>query len=310
MLKACPPARAGGCRPGWWPPPSGVSVGSRLRLTGGERERLHAIGAHLSRARADLAAARRRERANDRQKALSARFGIHSRYAEGICVDNDAAVRAAKKSSCGYANTVAGRGPAAGAAHRAAQPGGGVRLRQTPLCPLRGWLRHRARAGDGTPPARRAPWAVRRRTAPPRRGPLLGLPGRHPSGRHAPSSEPGRPVRAPVAGVDAAAGVVRLCRQRRCPRRPPVSEPAPRRPRPARGVVSHRVGAQADAGPARLRQPGPADPSGAAAPPPAGTGGAAACPPRRPARHQLHRRPEGPGEGAAADLVDRPPRRR
>jgi hypothetical protein len=79
-------------------PPSGVSVGSRLRLTGGERELLGAVGAHLSRARAaDLAAAQRRERANDRQKTLSARFGIHSRYAGSICVDNDAAVRAAKE---------------------------------------------------------------------------------------------------------------------------------------------------------------------------------------------------------------------
>ena len=53
---------------------------------------------HLSRARAaDLSAAQRRKRANDRQKALSARFGIHSRYAGSICVDNDAAVRAAKE---------------------------------------------------------------------------------------------------------------------------------------------------------------------------------------------------------------------
>jgi IS605 OrfB family transposase len=77
-------------------PPSGVSVGSRLRLTGWERELLTAVGAHLSRARAaDLGAAQRRERANDRQKALSARFGLHSRYAGSICVDNDSAVRAA-----------------------------------------------------------------------------------------------------------------------------------------------------------------------------------------------------------------------
>jgi hypothetical protein len=73
-------------------------VGSRLRLTGWERELLVAVGAHLSRARAaDLAAAQRRERANDRQKALSARFGIHSRYAGSICVDNDATVRAARE---------------------------------------------------------------------------------------------------------------------------------------------------------------------------------------------------------------------
>jgi hypothetical protein len=64
-------------------PPSGVSVGTRLRLTGWEREL--------------LAAAQRREPANDRQKALSVRFGLHSRYAGSICVDNDAAVRAAKE---------------------------------------------------------------------------------------------------------------------------------------------------------------------------------------------------------------------
>jgi IS605 OrfB family transposase len=73
-------------------------VGSRLRLTGWEQQLLAAVGAHLSRARAaDLAAAQRREPANDRQKALSVRFRIHSRYAGSICVDNDAAVRAAKE---------------------------------------------------------------------------------------------------------------------------------------------------------------------------------------------------------------------
>jgi IS605 OrfB family transposase len=83
-------------------PPSGVSVSSRLRLTSWERELLDAIGAHLTRARAaDLAAAQRREAANDRQKALSARFGIHSRYAGSICVDNDASVRAAKEQLWG-----------------------------------------------------------------------------------------------------------------------------------------------------------------------------------------------------------------
>lgn len=55
-------------------------MGSRLRLTGWERELLAAIGALLSRARAaDLDAAQQRGRANDRQKELSARFGIHSR---------------------------------------------------------------------------------------------------------------------------------------------------------------------------------------------------------------------------------------
>jgi IS605 OrfB family transposase len=79
-------------------PPSAVSVGSRLRLTGWEQQLLAAVGAHLTRARAaDLTAAQRQEPANDRQKALSARFGIHSRYAGSICVDNDAAVRAAKE---------------------------------------------------------------------------------------------------------------------------------------------------------------------------------------------------------------------
>ncbi|CCG01079.1 hypothetical protein [Blastococcus saxobsidens] len=79
-------------------PPSGVSVGSRLRVTDWEQQLLAAVGTHLSRARAtDLAAAQRRERANDRQKALSARFGIHSRYAGSICVDNDAAARAVKE---------------------------------------------------------------------------------------------------------------------------------------------------------------------------------------------------------------------
>jgi IS605 OrfB family transposase len=69
-----------------------------LRLTGWERELLATIGVQLSGARAaDLAAAQRREPANDRVKALVARFGIHSRYAGSICVDNDAAVRAAKE---------------------------------------------------------------------------------------------------------------------------------------------------------------------------------------------------------------------
>ena len=79
-------------------PPSAVTVGSRLRLTGWERELLAAVGAQLSRARAsDVAAAQRREPANDRVKQLVARFGIHSRYEGSICVDNDAAVRAAKE---------------------------------------------------------------------------------------------------------------------------------------------------------------------------------------------------------------------
>ena len=53
---------------------------------------------------ADLAAAHRWEQANERQQALSARFGIHSRYAGSICgdnVDNDAAVRAAKEQLWG-----------------------------------------------------------------------------------------------------------------------------------------------------------------------------------------------------------------
>jgi IS605 OrfB family transposase len=79
-------------------PPVAVSVGSRLQLTDWEQQLLVAVGAHLSRARAaDLAAAQRREPANDRQRRLSAGFGIRSRYAGSICVDNDAAVRAAKE---------------------------------------------------------------------------------------------------------------------------------------------------------------------------------------------------------------------
>jgi hypothetical protein len=50
-----------------------------------------------SRSEVGSVGAQQRERANDRQKALSLRFGIHSRYAGSICVDNDAAVRAVKE---------------------------------------------------------------------------------------------------------------------------------------------------------------------------------------------------------------------
>ena len=78
-------------------PSTGVSVRTRLRLDPDERALLAAIGAHLTRARnTDLAAARRGEKANDRYKVLVAAFGIHSRYAGTICVDNDAATKAAK----------------------------------------------------------------------------------------------------------------------------------------------------------------------------------------------------------------------
>lgn len=79
-------------------PSAGVSVRTRLRLDPDERELLAAIDEHLTRARnTDLAAARRGEKANDRYKVLVAQFGIHSRYAGTICVDNDAAVKAAKE---------------------------------------------------------------------------------------------------------------------------------------------------------------------------------------------------------------------
>jgi IS605 OrfB family transposase len=75
-----------------------VSVRTRLRLDQDERELLVAVGAHLTWARnADLAAARRGEKANDRYKVLVARFGINSRYAGTICVDNDAATQAARE---------------------------------------------------------------------------------------------------------------------------------------------------------------------------------------------------------------------
>ncbi|HET8603883.1 MAG TPA: hypothetical protein VFM09_08155, partial [Marmoricola sp.] len=79
-------------------PSSGVSVRTRLRLDPDERVLLTAIGVHLTRARnSDLAAARRGEKANERYKVLVSRFGIHSRYAGTICVDNDAATKAAKE---------------------------------------------------------------------------------------------------------------------------------------------------------------------------------------------------------------------
>ncbi|MGZ8744104.1 MAG: hypothetical protein ACXWXO_14395, partial [Nocardioides sp.] len=77
---------------------TGVSVRTRLRIDPDERKLLAAIGTHLTRARnTDLAAARRGEKANDRYKVLVEQFGIHSRYAGTICVDNDAATMAAKE---------------------------------------------------------------------------------------------------------------------------------------------------------------------------------------------------------------------
>ena len=79
-------------------PSAGVSVQTRLRLDPGEKVLLPTVGAHLTRARnTDLAAARRGENANDRYKVLCVAFGIHSRYAGTICVDNDAATKAAKE---------------------------------------------------------------------------------------------------------------------------------------------------------------------------------------------------------------------
>lgn len=79
-------------------PGAGVSVKTRLRLDPDERALLVAVGAHLTRARnSDLAAARRGGKANDRYKVLVERFGIHSRYAGTICVDNDAATKAVKE---------------------------------------------------------------------------------------------------------------------------------------------------------------------------------------------------------------------
>ena len=75
-----------------------MSVGTRLRLEPDEAVLLHAIEEHLSRARAwDLPFAQRQDKANDRMKRLVAKFEITSRYAGSICVDNDAAVRAAKE---------------------------------------------------------------------------------------------------------------------------------------------------------------------------------------------------------------------
>ncbi len=56
------------------------------------------IGQQLTRARnTDLAESQRGVRANDRVKRLVADFGIQSRYAGSICIDSDAAVRAAKE---------------------------------------------------------------------------------------------------------------------------------------------------------------------------------------------------------------------
>ncbi len=79
-------------------PSAGVSVKTRLRLDPDERVLLASIGAHLTRARnCDLAATRRGEKANDRYKVLVERFGIQARYAGTICVDNDAATKAAKE---------------------------------------------------------------------------------------------------------------------------------------------------------------------------------------------------------------------
>ena len=79
-------------------PAVGVSVRTRLRLDADEQGLLAAIGAHLTRARnSDLAAARRGEQANDRYKVLAEQSGIQARYAGTICVDNDAATKAARE---------------------------------------------------------------------------------------------------------------------------------------------------------------------------------------------------------------------
>lgn len=73
-------------------------MGTRLRLDKDEQVLLQAVEKVLTQARAaDLVAAQRGEKANDRYKVLTARFGIHSRYAGTICVVNDAALKAAKE---------------------------------------------------------------------------------------------------------------------------------------------------------------------------------------------------------------------
>ncbi len=79
--------------------PSGASATTRPRLTDGERRLLEEIEAVLTEARAyDLAQALAGHKANDRYKVLVARYGIHSRYAGTICVDNNALVKTRREN--------------------------------------------------------------------------------------------------------------------------------------------------------------------------------------------------------------------
>ena len=79
-------------------PSTGVSTKTRLRVTGEERALLHEVGVHLTAMRvADLRAALAGEKQNPRAKRLMAQFGVPARYAETVCVDNDASVRAARE---------------------------------------------------------------------------------------------------------------------------------------------------------------------------------------------------------------------
>ena len=79
-------------------PSAGASTKTRLRVTPDERALLWEIGEHLTAMRvADLKAALAGEKQNPRSKRLMAKFGVSSRYAETACVDNDAAVKAARE---------------------------------------------------------------------------------------------------------------------------------------------------------------------------------------------------------------------
>ena len=79
-------------------PSSGASTKTRLRVTPEELVLLREVGAHLTAMRvADLRAAMAGEKQSPRAKRLAAEYGVPGRYAETACVDNDAAVKAARE---------------------------------------------------------------------------------------------------------------------------------------------------------------------------------------------------------------------
>ena len=268
---------------------AGVSVRTRLRLDPDERLLLEAVGAHLTRARnTDLAAARRGEKANDRYKVLVEQFAIHSRYAGTICVDNDAATKAAKEHL--WRHRAGLRRAIATLERRTAAPARSVcgcgERRGCPMCrdgyaTINERFQKQRRLASLTAELARVEGQLAAKDYPVVYG------GRRLAGTRYHLAEAGahRGRVAPV--VDRGPVLVRMRRQRWQARWQPVPDADPRRRRP---VVSHRFGTATGRRAARHVHPRPASPPGRAVPPQPRTRGAPRGAPSGAARHRTRHR--------------------